>query len=214
MLYLFNINAMIDVKRLRGKTGMTQVEFADKIGIKQSYLSEIETGRRGLSRDVISKIQEYFDEEFLSKFDTLKAHVEQKEAEEDIIYVQMLPISAAAGSLNDFAVSVRDSDCEKIISPIRGADLAITISGDSMEPEYHSGSQILIKRINERAFIDWGKVYVLDTCNGNVIKKIFPVKDDSDKLKCVSINPEYPPFEVSLEDIYGIYRVLMCMSVK
>ena len=115
--------------------------------------------------------------------------------------------------LNDFVVSVKENDCERVVSPIRGADFAMPVAGDSMAPEYPAGSQIFIKKINERAFIDWGKVYVLDTCNGSVIKRVFP-SDDTEKVKCVSINPEYPPFEVSFEDIYGMYRVLLCMSVK
>lgn len=34
-----------------------------------------------------------------------------------------------------------------------------------MAPEYPSGSRILIKRIDEKAFIEWGRVYVLDTMN-------------------------------------------------
>lgn len=131
----------------------------------------------------------------------------------DIYTIPLLPVSAQGGSLNDFVVSVKDSDCEKIISPIKGADYAISVAGDSMAPEYPSGSQILIKRINERAFIDWGRVYVLDTCNGTVIKRLFP-SENADKVICKSINPDYPPFEVSMTDIYGVYRVLMCMSVK
>ena len=62
-------------------------------------------------------------------------------------------------------------------------------------------------------FIDWGRVYVLDTCNGAVIKKLFS-SENADKVICKSINPDYPPFEVSVNDIYGGYRVLMCMSAK
>ncbi len=46
----------------------------------------------------------------------------------------------------------------------------MSVSGRGMAPEYPSGSQILIKRIDEKAFIDWGRVYVLDTCNSTVIK--------------------------------------------
>ncbi len=135
--------------------------------------------------------------------------------QDDIVYVPLLPIAAQGGSLNDFVVSVKDSDCERVVSPVRGADFAITVSGDSMAPEYPSGSQIIIKKINERAFIKWGEAYVLDTCNGTVIKLIVPSEREG-YIKCVSINsnPKYAPFEVSFEDIYGIYRVLMCMAVK
>lgn len=95
----------------------------------------------------------------------------QKDAtEETAKMVLLLPVSAQGGSLNDFVVSVKESDCEKVVSPIRGVDFAMTVSGDSMSPEYPNGSRIFIKKINERAFIEWGKVYVLDTCNGTVIK--------------------------------------------
>lgn len=127
--------------------------------------------------------------------------------------IPLLPVSAQGGSLNDFVVSVKEKDCERIISPIKDAEYAMSVSGDSMSPEYPSGSQILIKRINEKAFIDWGRTYVLDTCNGTVIKRLFPT-ENRDRVVCKSINPEYPPFEVCLADVYGVYRVLMCMSLK
>nr|DAJ59612.1 MAG TPA: putative transcriptional regulator [Caudoviricetes sp.] len=117
----------------------------------------------------------------------------QPSTESDIHLIPLLPVSAQGGSLNDFVVSIKESSCEKIISPIKGADYAMSVSGESMAPEYPSGSQILIKRIDEKAFIDWGRVYVLDTCNGTVIKRLFP-SETADKVLCKSINPEFPPF--------------------
>lgn len=139
----------------------------------------------------------------------------ETKTEEVATWVLLLPVSAQGGSLNDFVVSVKESDCEKVVSPIRGVDFAMTVSGDSMSPEYPNGSRVFIKRINEKAFIEWGKVYVLDTCNGTVIKILVPSNKEG-YVKCVSINtdPIFAPFDVSLDDIYGIYKVLLCMSVK
>lgn len=128
--------------------------------------------------------------------------------------VPVVPVSAQGGSLNDFVVSIRERDCEKIVSPVSDADFALTVSGESMAPEYPNGAIVLVKRINERAFINWGHVHVLDTCNGTVIKRLLPVKDDPSCVTCRSINPDYPEFTVSLRDIYAIYRVVLCMSVK
>lgn len=131
--------------------------------------------------------------------------------------VYLLPVSAQAGSLNDFVASVYAGQCDSILSPIAGAELALTVAGDSMTPEYPNGSIIFIKRINERAFINWGKVYVLDTCNGTVIKRLVPAENnDRNKVRCLSINPDpiYAPFEIDLNDVYGIYKVLLCMSIK
>lgn len=127
--------------------------------------------------------------------------------------VPLIPISAQGGSLNDFSISVMNYECEKVVSPMMDVDFAISISGDSMAPEYPSGCQVLIKKINESAFIEWGKVYVLDTCNGTIIKKLMP-SESSDRVVCVSINPAYPQFEVAFKYIQGIYRVMMVMAVK
>ena len=127
--------------------------------------------------------------------------------------VYVLPVSAQAGRLTDFVNGVNEYDCEKMVSPIKNADFAITVTGDSMSPEYQSGSKVLISKVNEKAFIDWGKTYVLDTCNGIVMKNIFP-GTTNEVVKCVSINPNYPSFEISANYIYGWYRVLMCLSLK
>ena len=127
--------------------------------------------------------------------------------------VPLLPILAHGGKLTDFECSISRYECEKVISPIDGVDLAITISGDSMAPEYPSGSSVLIKKVNEKAFIEWGKVYVLDTCNGTIIKQLMP-HDNPSYVKCVSLNSAYPPFDLSLSYVHAIYRVLLCMAMK
>ena len=136
-----------------------------------------------------------------------------RQAEPGPYTVPLIPISAQGGSFNDFVVSVKDSDCEKVISPVRQVDFALTVTGDSMAPEYPSGSQVLVRKVDEKAFIEWGRVYVLDTCNGTVIKKLNPGRDESEVL-CSSINPDYQPFYVKLADVYGLYRVMMCMTLK
>lgn len=178
-------------------------ELVEKYGFDVVYNSTYNAHRS--EREIKQKSIEIHDENKITE-----KHIEQNSSNT----IPLLPISAQAGTLNDFIVSVKDNDTERIISPIKGADFAITVTGDSMAPEYPNGSQILIKKINENSFIVWGNVYVLDTCNGTVIKKIFPT-DTPDRVMCISINSEYPSFEVSLKnDVYGVYRVLLCMSLK
>ena len=83
-----------------------------------------------------------------------------------------------------------------------------------MSPEYPSGSKVLLRKINEAAFIEWGRTYVLDTVNGAVIKNIFPSQTDADKIVCRSINQNYPDFEIAKTDVRGWYRVLMTLALK
>ncbi len=128
--------------------------------------------------------------------------------------VPLLPISAQGGYLNDFESQIREYDCEKVLSPIKGATLAMTITGDSMSPEYPNGSRVLLKKINDKAFIEWGRTYVIDTENGAVVKNVHPCPDDENCIVCRSINPNYEPFKVNKSSIRGVYRVLMQMALK
>ena len=128
----------------------------------------------------------------------------------------LLPQSAIGGSLSGFATDgVLLQNCEKVISPIKGVDFAISVYGESMAPEYPSGSRVLIKKINPDIFIDWGKVYVLDTSNGVIIKEVI-VSPKEGCIRCHSINPDpkYADFDVPMDEVYGMYRVLMCLSAK
>ena len=87
------------------------------------------------------------------------------------------------------------------------------VVGDSMEPEFPNGSRILIKKVNEELFIEWGKVYVLDTDNGALIKQIRKT-DRPGFVECVSLNPKYDSFEINTQYIHGWYRVLMVLALK
>lgn len=141
--------------------------------------------------------------------------MEAREEEERRKYeVPLLPISARGGTLLGFSEGVNVQECEKIVSPVQDAELAISILGDSMEPEYPSGCIVFIKKVNEKIFIEWGKTYVLDTYNGAVLKNVYPVEGDEAKVACRSINPKYPDYKVNGTDIYGMYKVLAEMMLK
>lgn len=204
--------------------GLNDNKITVQLSLSVGTLGKSRKEGRDLSDKVIEKILNFYTEinrvwlltgegEMLSSDQPRSESLEVKT--EMATTVPLIPISAQGGSLNEFVVSIKGSECERIISPIRGADFAIQVSGDSMAPEYPNGSRVFIKKINERAFIEWGKVYVLDTCNGTVIKTLVP-SEKPECVKCISINPDpiYAPFEVNLQDVYGLYKVLLCMSVK
>lgn len=202
---------------------MTMKSFELKCGLSTGYVTSM---RKGFGPDKLNNVLTAFPElnrDWLlyGEGEMLNPKVIQNNQSgdntngSDANIIPLLPVSAQGGSLNDFIVSVRDCDCEKVVSPVRDADFAIPVTGESMAPEYPSGSQVHVKRINESAFIEWGRVYVLDTCNGTVIKRIVPSNVEG-CIRCLSINPDpmYAPFDVSLKDVYGIYRVIICLSVK
>lgn len=179
----------------------TQKEFASLLGFNDKYLSSAMNGNARFLTDSLVKKVEAFEQSL------------QNPTPDTTETVLVIPTGARAGTLGDFADSVHAYDCERMISPVRGADYAMQITGDSMSPEYPSGSQIIIKRINEQAFVEWGKVYVLDTENGAIVKQIRKTTNP-EVVECVSLNPAYQPFEVPVKYIHGWYRVLMVLSLK
>lgn len=122
--------------------------------------------------------------------------------------VPLLPVSAYTGTLQEMSQGVALKDCRKVISPVPGADWAIPVSGDSMEPEFHDGSTLLIKKINDRAFIPWGNPVVIDSENGVLVKCLYPSKDEEEYVEARSLNPAYPPIKLQRNTIFGLYRIL------
>lgn len=128
----------------------------------------------------------------------------------------LLPMNTHGGSLTGIpAEGAMPQNCERIISPIKDVDFAITVYGDSMAPEYPSGSKVLIKKINPEVFIEWGRTFVLDTSNGVIIKEIHYCEREG-YITCHSINndPKYKDFDIPLSEVYGMYRVLMVLAAK
>lgn len=180
----------------------TQGDFASLLGIAERSLSAAKNGK-----------EDYLTDSLIARIQATMRQYNEANGGEKVSTLPVIPVEAMAGTLVEFFQSVKEYDCERMISPIKGADYAIKIYGDSMAPEYPSGSLCLIKQVNEKQFIEWGKVYVLDTDNGAVIKRIRKTQDDN-IVECVSINPAYQPFTIDTSFIHGWYRVLMVMSVK
>jgi SOS-response transcriptional repressor LexA len=181
----------------------TQKEFADLLEINRSGLSAAMNGdERYLTDSLIYKAEKFF-----------AAHISESGEVIQKGTLPVIPTEAMAGTLGEFAESIHAYDCERMVSPIKGADYAIKVCGDSMTPEIPNGSQILIKKIFEEEFVEWGKIFCLDTRNGAIIKKIFPT-ENPEVIECRSVNPEFPPFKVNVKSINGWYRVLMVLSMK
>lgn len=123
--------------------------------------------------------------------------------------VPIVNVFALGGSLSEQLDSSSVNALERVQAPIIGAEMAIDVSGDSMAPKYPSGSRLFCRRIDDPAFIEWGKVYVLDTNQGAVVKELRP-GSTSDKVTCCSFNDnrKYIPFEVPFSSINGIWKVL------
>ena len=200
---------------------ISQVEFTRMLGVSSTYVGAM---RRSLSDDKIMKVRRLFpdlntDWLLYGQGDMLLESVVKAAADADelaahgVRMVPLLPAAAYAGNIEAYSEGVVPEDCELIATQIRSAEMAVRVSGDSMEPKFHDGMVLFIRRINDRSFIPWGYPLVVDTDNGVVLKCLYPTVDDDARSEARSLNPAYPPFSISTDTIFGLYRVLGALSV-
>ena len=128
----------------------------------------------------------------------------------EVVRVPLIPFEAQGGQLDGFARNgVTLAQCETVPTPFKGAQFAISVRGQSMSPAYPSGCVLFISK-NIADWVEWGKVYVLDTENGVIVKQLAPSSLGNDFVCCKSFNdaPEFAPFDVPKSTIFGIYRVV------
>ena len=118
-----------------------------------------------------------------------------------------IPLEAAAGSLSIALTSVSQSECEQlpIIPTLPQYDFTIVARGESMLPAIESGDELACRFIHESAFIQWGRIHVLDTAQGIVVKRIF---ESDGRILCRSDNKNYPDFPVTKEEIHHMALVV------
>lgn len=121
--------------------------------------------------------------------------------------IPLIPINAMAGAFTGSQV-VLELECERYVVPaFKDAEFLITVKGSSMIPKYNSGDIIACKRMPLDTFFQWNKVYVLDTEQGPLIKRVKKGSTE-DTLTIHSDNPNYEPFELSRTKIYHIALVV------
>lgn len=206
---------MIDIKKFRADNNISQLEICTVLGIKQPYLSAIENGKRPLNDEKFTLLYKQYGDKIMKYKTTERPILLIDEAEtslhpniqkylcdklKQIETRPRIPYDAAAGTLTEAVEGITEYQCEQlpVISAFPKYDFTIRITGKSMEPEYFAGDEVACLRVNEKQFLQWGRVHVLDTTQGIVIKRIY---DAGESILCRSYNSEFPDFSIPKENI-------------
>ena len=122
--------------------------------------------------------------------------------------IPLIPVEAMAGCFTG-SQTVLLQECDHYVVPaFKNADFLIYVRGDSMQPRYYSGDMVACKMLSPTdLFFQWGKVYVLDTDQGALIKKVEQGTDD-ETITLVSENENYKPFQIPRRAVYHIAIVM------
>ena len=192
--------------------------FASLIGVSEANVRNYKNGVMPKA-DFLEKIARSFDINInwllTGEGNMLRTESEKEEnisvahpSDSPMEGIPLIPISAMAGAFTG-EQTVLEYECERFVVPtFKGAEFLISVKGSSMYPKYNSGDIVACKRFPmDELFFQWNKVYVLDTDQGPLIKRVKP-GSDKEHVLIVSDNERYEPFELPLNRIYHVALVI------
>lgn len=203
--------------------GISKREFYTQIGVSRGTLES----KSSITEDVMARFIARFPQVSPSWLLTgngdmiISQNTDMKNEELPVAHrtesnegIPLIPINAMAGAFTG-DLSVMEYECDRYIIPsFKGADFLIGVKGSSMYPRYNSGDIVACKRLSlQDLFFQWNKVYVLDTDQGLLIKRIKP-GTDKDHVTIVSDNKDYEPFELAIDHIYHVALVVGVIRVE
>lgn len=184
-----------------------QLVEAGHVASQRDFARLLDVNEKGLS-SAMNGNEKNLTDSLVAKATRLRDGMIRPDAAPATDTVPLIPFTVRGGTLQDWCDGATVWDCEPIISPVKGAELAFEVSGDSMAPAFPPGARVLLKKV--RSDIMWGEIYVVDTEDGAVLKRVFPT-DDEGVLELRSDNPAYPPVRMPTAHVRGVWRVLLRM---
>lgn len=205
--------------------GLNRSDIARRMSVKPQYLTPFfnPNDKRRVSEKFIQKFCAEFNVNHNDLLNRMKKYEQTPLTEKitvsepEVEYIQsdntknvgipLIPLNAMAG-FGTGEIQILEHECERYVVPMfKEAQFLIPVKGSSMIPKYNSGDLVACRKIPLDTFFQWNKVYVLDTEQGAIIKRV-KKGTDNNHILIVSDNPTYEPFELSLEKIHAIAVVV------
>ncbi|MDD7276715.1 MAG: S24 family peptidase [Bacteroidales bacterium] len=210
------IDRFIEYMKIKG---LNDNKVTQECGLSQGLLGQARSGKSDLGAKTIDKILNKYQDlnkTWLITGDGMMLKGEEDNNNNPIAKqtsnpnegIPLIPVEAMAGALT-CDTTVLEYECDRYVVPVfKGADFLIPVKGSSMYPKYSSGDIVACQRVDmNNLFFQWNKVYVIDTNQGALIKRIKPGHDENHIL-IVSDNEKYDPFELPYSAIHAVALVI------
>jgi len=223
-----------NLKTLRKSRGLTQAEFAQRIGVNRSVIGAYEEGRAEPKLQTLQSICHFFqisvDELLNVKFSTEGKAEVQSDVEgqnlrilpvmvqdSDEESVTLVPKKASAGYLAGYTDTEYIGNLPQFNLPFPELRAGRTyrvfqIQGESMLP-LQSGTYIISEYVTDWHDVKDNRCYVLLTKDdGIVYKRIENNLRKDGSFRLISDNGKYEPYDVHVDDILEIWQALGMIS--
>lgn len=191
----------------------SNVDFARFLGVAPNTLSNW-YARNTMDLEIIITKCEQIDANWLftGKGEMLKNEKTTALPTNNTTGIPLIPIEAFAGAATNNGYTINADTIEDLYQiPLfegKGVDFMIYVRGSSMYPKYSNGDIVACRFIRELLFIQWNKVYVIDSkSQGAMIKRLIK-SEKPEHITCRSDNKDYADFDVPLKDIQNIALVI------
>lgn len=213
----------IAVKRfteIRRELGYTQSEFADLLGIP-STTADIERGRTRLTGKVVTELLRQFKinplwlygESSRRFLETSQVSVMPKvisvnsEEKENILLVNARAAAGYPQNIHDTGWYRQLPAFDLPLPQFRNATYrGFQVEGDSMLPNLQPGDWVLARGVENWRDINANRMYVVVLLDSVLVKKIEKLPGD-ERLRLISLNESYAPYEVETHQIQEIWEV-------
>ena len=199
---LNRIHQAIEYLKDKGKVHKQQ-DIADSIGMAKTHLSVALKGGNyftvGFVKRFASAYSDFISEDWLLTGEgrmevpdkTMKPHYDTK---------------ASAGFMDGISEGKMSAEVRAMVAPLPDYNFTIDVTGDSMMPEIKDGDVLMCRKLIDRLNPPIGKICVLDTKEGWVVKVIESVNEETITLH--SLNPAYHDYEIDHNSILGVAEVV------
>lgn len=184
----------------------SQQNLADGLKLSKQNMSSIMKGdpkrfTMGFLKRFASTYSDYINPEWLY---TGEGEMERKDPRK---YKPNVPIRVAAGFVGGCVEEALISGCEMLPTlPLQQVyDFTIRVMGDSMSPTIEADDLIACRYIDSFEEIKEDKIYVVDTREGAVVKKL---RLNNTELVCISINPKYETYTIKASAVIKVAQVV------
>lgn len=225
---MFTAENLVEIREL---AGLSQTEFARKIGLSREVVNKMESGKMKPSKRTFGKVQSFLqnhqnhtysgDVNILGKSShstekrvSGKAFLDNRLQDKNATHLHLVPlvgVKAQAGYIKgfeqvDYMDTLEQYSLPPGVNPIGAVWRYFEIDGDSMEPTLSAGDVVLATLVPVE---DWNDtrdfcVYVIHTADQLLVKRLYNKSDDEWVL--ISDNEDVAPQHlIKKEDVKEVW---------
>jgi len=206
-----------NLRELRKKAGLSQLELADKLNTTQGMIGLLERGERKLSPDWLKRISQILSCSPLDILPDLNTLTPTVQPNQNSVSIEMIDAAACCGNgIENFMENVvgfwqMPKDEYRAISTIAPEHVKmLRVFGDSMETTLSDGDWVLVDI--SRNFFDSDGIFLIRLSTGLAVKRIQGTLG-KDVVIC-SDNQKYRPITAAAQEVAIIGKVIYTLKAE